>query len=418
MSIFSTAIRKLSSPASPRQIFHGKLNLEQQKKRAKELLRGCHHQQVDSLTRFNNTHPRAESVQDNEIKLTHCQLVIARENGFSSWQVMKAHIESLSIDQRQLDDQQTLHIRCGSDIKHSLELAGFTGCFLEFSDPFCQGPVKDLPLDQLVELRSQFTAGAYELAPADAKSRMRMAYDGLAQVGQWQRVVLWFEHDSYDQLILAFLLAYFFRHPFKGKLEMICVDQVPGVSDFIGLGQLSPELLRYLWDNERKPVSTDQLVLGEKVWKALCADSSVALQELVQHGTASIPMMAVALQRHLEELPDSMTGLSLTESLILQCLSEDDSLTVGKLFHRYMTEREPLVWLGDVMFWSIVQQLASAIEPLVDINQQSDMWHKFDIKITATGLEVLAGRRHFDQFRAQDRWVGGVLVPAATYEGI
>ena len=35
----------------------------------------------------------------------------------------------------------TLHVRCGSDIGPGLKQAGFVGDFLEYSDPFCQGPV-------------------------------------------------------------------------------------------------------------------------------------------------------------------------------------------------------------------------------------------------------------------------------------
>ncbi|MBB1487359.1 hypothetical protein [Oceanospirillum sediminis] len=81
-----------------------------------------------------------------DIQLAHCQLVIARENGFDSWPEMKKHIDHLSViarltkdrsdngaEQIALDQPDTLHIRCGSDIKHSLELAGFSGQFLEFS---------------------------------------------------------------------------------------------------------------------------------------------------------------------------------------------------------------------------------------------------------------------------------------------
>jgi hypothetical protein len=38
-------------------------------------------------------------------------------------------------------DRPTVHLRCGSDIRESLRRAGFVGDFLEFSDPYCWGPV-------------------------------------------------------------------------------------------------------------------------------------------------------------------------------------------------------------------------------------------------------------------------------------
>lgn len=327
-------IKSLASPHTPRQIFHGKLNLQQQKKRAKELFRQLQQNQPQALKRF-QLHPRAAELttapaSEQPFHLSHCQLVIARENGFNSWPAMKTHIDSLSLQPHQLDTPATLHIRCGHDLQHGLQLAGFQGDYLAFYDPFCQGPVSDLPLEQLICLRSQFAAETYSLTLADATSRARQAYDQLYQCRsdqhpRWDKIVLWFEHDSYDQLILAFLLSYFQRYNVSLPLELICVDQAPGVSDFIGLGQLSPELFRYLWEHQRQPVSQTQLNSGEQVWQALCADTPEPLEQLIHQDVPELPFMARALQRHLAELPDPQTGLSLTQTLALEILSAETS---------------------------------------------------------------------------------------------
>ncbi len=430
----SESIVQLSRPKQPRKFFSGKLNLEQQKKRAKELLKQMRRGDAEAIKRF-AVHPRADSFLSNRvaihsghsdsaaerqglsadgIQLSHCQLVLARENGFDSWPAMKAHIESLSLSGETPDTQNTLHIRCGSDIKHSLEVAGFCGQFLEFSDPFCQGPIADLPPDELIVLRSQFIAQAYQLELNDALARGRQAYDGLAAClspdSKWQKIVLWFEHDSYDQLILAYLLSRFYRYQqafpeFTLPLEMICVDQVPGVEDFIGLGQLTPELLRHLWQHNKAPVTTEQLVLGEKVWLALCeadshsgsgekgtTESATDLQRLAfSSKPLAISMMAKALQRHLQEQPDQETGLRLTELLTLELLTEYEDLTAGCLFGRYMSEKEPLPWLGDLMYWYILRQMAERTEPLIVIDRQEfgDEWPKYPVQITPAGLLCL-----------------------------
>lgn len=432
----SESIVQLSRPKQPRKFFSGKLNLEQQKKRAKELLKQMRRGDAEAIKRF-AVHPRADSLLSNRaathsdhscsaskrqglsvdgIQLSDCQLVLARENGFDSWPAMKAHIESLSLSGETPDTQNTLHIRCGSDIKHGLELAGFCGQFLEFSDPFCQGPIADRPPAELVVLRSEFIAQAYQLELNDALARGRQAYDGLAACllpdSKWQRIVLWFEHDSYDQLILAYLLSRFYRHQqafpeFTLPLEMICVDQVPGVEDFIGLGQLTPELLRYLWLHNKAPVTTEQLVLGEKVWLALCeADSNAdgekkgfsekvtSLQRLAfSPEPLAIPMMAKALQRHLHEKPDKVTGLRLTELLTLELLTEYEDLTAGRLFGRYMSEKEPLPWLGDLMYWYILRQMAERPEPLITVGSTQsgdEYWPKYPVQITETGRRCLS----------------------------
>ena len=40
-------------------------------------------------------------------------------------------------------DARTLHIRCGSDLKASLQEAGFRGDFYEHSYPYVIGPVRE-----------------------------------------------------------------------------------------------------------------------------------------------------------------------------------------------------------------------------------------------------------------------------------
>lgn len=414
--------QQLTPPATPRNMFHGKLNLEQQKKRAKELLKKIRNEDPEAIQRFNQ-HPRSDQLLDS-IQLSHCQLIIARENGFNSWPAMKTHIESLQLNSRTPDSNNTLHIRCGHDIQHGLKLAGFCGEYLAFFDPFCQGPVRDLPLEQLIRLRSQFTAETYSLDIADATAQAENAYAPLQayqsspDTQKWQKIILWFEHDSYDQLILAFLLSFFSRHAPNAPLELICIDQIPGVQDFIGLGQLSPELFRYLWDNQRKPVSQAQLTLGETVWQALCAETSAPLQQLSASGTPAIPLMAKALQRHLAELPDTRTGLSLTETLALQLLDDTGPITVGKLFGRYMREREPLPWLGDLMFWAIIRTLIDARQPLIKIISENAEWPRQEICITDIGQQVLSGKLNYLSLMKSPRWVGGICIPAATQSNL
>jgi len=69
-------------------------------------------------------------------------------------------------------DLRTLHIRCGSDIRNGLRRAGFGGAFLEFSDPYCLGPVRNS--GSLLAERAAFLAAAMQAsAPPDRRPRRR-----------------------------------------------------------------------------------------------------------------------------------------------------------------------------------------------------------------------------------------------------
>jgi len=81
----------MSFPTDP----HTNLNLEQQRKRAKELRRAHREGNVDAVVRVAR-HLRSFS---RPIRLSEAQFVVAREAGFSSWPKMKHHIQQLTLSQ-------------------------------------------------------------------------------------------------------------------------------------------------------------------------------------------------------------------------------------------------------------------------------------------------------------------------------
>ena len=66
-----------NAPQQPRQPFHGKLNLEQQKKRAKALLKALHQQDGSATARFNRY-----GLDISKAQLSDAQWLLAQENGF------------------------------------------------------------------------------------------------------------------------------------------------------------------------------------------------------------------------------------------------------------------------------------------------------------------------------------------------
>ena len=73
------------------------MNLEQQKKQARELLRALRTSQPDALTRLRTNHLRWAHTNDaairQDVALHDVQFVIAREQGFASWTKLKAYAE-------------------------------------------------------------------------------------------------------------------------------------------------------------------------------------------------------------------------------------------------------------------------------------------------------------------------------------
>lgn len=407
-----------------------RLNLEQQKKRAKELLRGYRAGDETSQLRVTRLHPNADGLTLEAIKLADTQLVIARELGVPSWAKLKQHIAAMDHSLQQIDsqaqapdsDMKTLHVRCGSDLQQVLPMAGFSGDFLEYQDPVCQGPVQQLEDDTYRQARADFIAHAYGCLVGQDRDSI---YQGSVVSDQrlhsaaddYECVVLWFEHDTYDQLILIKILSLWAQTKVPTqlvKLEIVSLNHFPGGQRFIGLGQLPPEAIHLLWSS-RQPVRPAQLALARQAWDALRCDSPEQLLALMHDpACAALPFLAKAIGRHLQELPAMRNGLSLTEQIsleIIQQAPDSTALTCGQVFRTLLLEREPMPWLGDLMFWHILENLAKAESPLISIDRREGAdWPRFPVALTEAGLAVLAGDCDYLSCGPLERWLGGVCI--------
>ena len=309
-------------------------------------------------------------------------------------------------------DLRTLHIRCGSDIRDKLSAAGFGGDFLEYSDAVCEGPVPDLP--DLTRVRAHYLARAYgrlkQMSQAEMEARLREEEHGLMSAHAYERVVLWFEHDSYDQLLLARCLSGLAKSTLPARLELICIDHHPDVPRFNGLGQLEPAALAGLWP-QRKAVTAGQIVLGQSIWKALRPPDPTGLQTIASTGTPALPIATPALWRHLRELPGTADGLSLTQRLVLTILSEAPTL-IGRIFADLVNGREPLVFMGDTGLLGTVEAMARTVPPVLMIEPGEKPFPR-KAWITDVGLRVLSGAVDYLSLGPEERWIGGVRITDA-----
>jgi hypothetical protein len=357
------------------------------------------------------------------VKLADAQFTIARELRFPSWAKLKAHIESLDRQRAAIDqnhpapdgDLKTVHIRCGSDIRQTLVDAGFVGDFLEHAIPYGLGPVTSTPdrhelmgrfiVDTFGELKGGLTYEGEIEGLTRGETRLR------ATAEDYDRVVLWMSHGNWDQLALARVLSLYANAKRPRVLELIAVDEFPGSERFIGIGVLPAEALRLLW-NTRKPVTPAQLALGNDVWNALASSNPQQLAVLARTGTPALPLMAPVLHRHLCELPSVENGLSLTQQLVLQFLSEDDTLTLNRVFLELLRGREPLFFRGDWGLLRLVDAMLEAFEPVFTrvLAAPGERYFLQKLTITDVGRAVLRGERDWMSLRPPPRWVGGVHV--------
>jgi hypothetical protein len=392
-------------PAIDASRHHGLLDLPALRKRAKRLLKA-----LDDDTR---TQLIALGLPGPDYRLADTQWLVAREAGFASWPRLKAHADAVAFAARHpgfaaADEAALQHWRCGNDIEHSLRIAGFHGAFHMFDDPMVMGPVPALPEDDYWQVRTAYVQRVFALDPHDLAQRQARQRAALAQLDGDSEMVLWCEADAYDQLFLIRLLASLPRLP--RRLELIEIDRVPGVERFIGIGQLAPDLLAWLWP-QRRPLGQAAVDLGRQAWAAYTAPDPRAWAALARQRHVPLPLLGAALARQLQELPGVADGLSLTERLSLRILAEQGERPAGRVFAELMGRYEPLPYLGDLMFKVLLRPLIDSARPLLH-EGPGEGWAQRPLRLTALGERVLAGQANWLDQQPAERWVGGVRIVA------
>lgn len=299
-----------------------------------------------------------------------------------------------------------LHIRCGTDIVADLRAGGVPGDILVWDDPLCLGPTPDVLPPEWYRLRAAFIADAFDADPEMARMGLEAAQAALETAVEHDEVVLWFEHDLYDQAILTRLLAWFHAHR-PARLSLVTASSHPEVPRFIGLGNLNARQLLELFAH-RAPVGVAELAHGSEAWDAWREPDPRHLADLADRPVPGLPYLPAAIHRHLEDLPWSGDGLSRTERLILRAAEADGT---GEQVFLRMMDSEQAPWMGDSMCYYVIRELVRLRPALLEI-MQGDPPTTADFR-QAIFRTSRAGRRVLDgadrvMLTGIDTWVGGV----------
>jgi hypothetical protein len=295
---------------------------------------------------------------------------------------------------------------CAADRIRRLGLAGDV---LPWRDVLHEGPVlSGLSSEELREIRARFIAergwGDFDEVLGDFVRRDST----LERFRDHEEIVLWFEHDLYDQLQLIQLLHYFEEQDHDtARLTMICIDEY--------LGTLTSDRLRALFEG-RHEVSGRELELGHTAWLAFTSPDPGRISDLLRDDTSDLPFLDGALLRHLEQFPSVETGLSRSETQLMNVILEGKSV----LREAFVSSqnKEERIFLGDSVFAAYLENLSATDEPLLlfedgtgivaprDGAEHDGFWNS-EAVVTETGRAVLEGKRDRVGISGIDRWLGG-----------
>ena len=278
---------------------------------------------------------------------------------------------------------------------------------LAWRDAYHEGPVRSGERLRVIDARAGFLSscgwGEEDAIRDGLLARDAQFADALRE---GREIVLWFEHDLYDQLQLIDVLALAGETGFDPEqLELIEIGLFPGRPAFRGLGELNVAELESLWP-QRRAVVDDDTAGAQLAWEAVRRADPRGVAQVFRDPPVGRPYLGAALGRLLEEFPDVDDGLSRTERQLLELL-DDGPLLTGALFVASQ-DLEEAPFHGDAWILRTLAKLDGAT-PLVSLTEGS-------AEITDAGRRVLAGDADRVELLGVDRWVGGThLVPGAVW---
>jgi hypothetical protein len=307
-----------------------------------------------------------------------------------------------------------LHVANGTATTDIIAAASITGVLSIWADPLYEGPVPGgLSDSELLAVRARYLAGPAPSSVAEIND-LRRWRSVVENDSSYDELVLWFEHDLFDQLNLIQILSWLREHARHVKpVSLICIGSFPGRPRFKGLGELTPEELTTLFP-QRRPVTPQQYELAERAWSAFREPTPEALQALLQTDTIAMPFLAPALVRFLQEYPWKEDGLSRTERRLLE-LTAGKAATLGSLFPR-MHDDEHAYYVTDLSLAALAEDLSSASPPLLALTPPRDDTQPLhgSVTITDVGEAVRRGTQDKVATCGIDRWLGGVHLQRDT----
>lgn len=291
-----------------------------------------------------------------------------------------------------------LHVTNGDGALYLLKKSGILGTHMAWQDALNVGPVPaGLSLEETSAVRARYLALWGYDSPIKLIHDFERRDAHLRRAGEFEEVVLWFEHDLFDQLQLLQVLTLLEELNLEpGRVAVI-------QSDHYLANMTVDEMLALL--PKRRTATAAIFKSARRNWERFTASSPSSLYAAAGEDAIGLPFLRAAMQRLCEEYPSTRDGLSRSQRQALYAVAQGPA-GADELFGRSQA-REEATFLGNRAFAMMVRELYSGEGALFENDGKV-------VVLTALGRRVLAGDADWLDEHAIDRWIGGVhLLPGS-----
>lgn len=294
-----------------------------------------------------------------------------------------------------------LHITNGSVVAGLLRALGLKGDLVTWDDVLHEGPVQaGLSVATLRASRAAFLAKCGWGDAVQIAQELAARDEAVIGAARHDEVVLWFEHDLYDQLQLLQVL------------DLLPTGSRPRISAVAPegyLGKHSPAHLATLF-TRRREVDLSARAAARRAWAAFRSSDPRALMDAVPH-LGALPHLPGAMLRHLQQFPSVTNGLSRTEAQALAAIA-GGAARVADVYVQSHHDSENAIFMGDAGFLLHIRGLVEGPVPLVIVVRRhapsGSLSLEDSVALSEEGERVLAGTADRVRLCGIERWLGGV----------
>lgn len=285
----------------------------------------------------------------------------------------------------------TLHVTNGDAVLYLFKKAGLVGTQLAWHDALNEGPVPTgLTLPQTSAVRVRYVADRGLGNPIKVSYRFEKRDALIFRAAEFREVILWFEHDLYDQLQLLQVLAALRDLDLEpGVVSLVQSDQYLGSMTAAELSALLPR---------RRPLTASVAKSARTAWERFTSADPHDLLQVAREDAPGLPFLRAAAARLCEEYPHRSDGLSRSQRQALSAVAQG---AAGALeLYRRAQAREEAHFQADTAFVRLLNDLCDPRAPLLVGREEYEL--------TPLGRSILAGDTDWLAHATLDRWIGGV----------
>lgn len=310
-----------------------------------------------------------------------------------------------------------LHIVNGDHVGDKLKEGNIPGDILVWREIYPVGPVfLEMSEHYQSPSRLEYLERSLGIPAEDYVSNYKYQEHVLHNFHKYDEVVLWFEHDLFDQLMLSFLLHWFSTQKLgHTKLSLLCIGNYPGIEIFKGLGQLSTKQLEQL-SGTWQPIGQKEMETGRRIWESYTSPDITRHVDIVHEDISALPFAQAALEVHLSRLPSTRNGLGIVEQTTLELVRDGVNTPLELLME--IGDRLNVLGIGDLEYWYRLRSMLERPNALLEIEDPnsfpnyrkkgSPSFDKCVVALTEVGREVVAGVEDWVKIKGIDEWYGGL----------